>query len=84
MQIRPDQLDTALGKSLLPVYLVSGDEPLQQMEACDSIREDSFMRSDSVPFTFSLKELLVSSIVIGVTKSHRRYHRSLSPSKRRW
>jgi DNA polymerase-3 subunit delta len=38
MQLRPDQLELALGKSLMPVYLVSGDEPLQAMEASDSIR----------------------------------------------
>jgi DNA polymerase-3 subunit delta len=38
MQLRPDQLEHALAKSLLPVYLVSGDEPLQAMEASDSIR----------------------------------------------
>ena len=38
MQLRPDQLEHALGKSLLPVYLVSGDEPLQAMEACDQVR----------------------------------------------
>ncbi len=38
MQLRPDQLSAALSKSLLPVYLVSGDEPLQMMEAGDRIR----------------------------------------------
>ena len=38
MQLRPDQLEQALAKSLSPVYLVSGDEPLQAMEASDMIR----------------------------------------------
>jgi DNA polymerase-3 subunit delta len=38
MQLRPDQIGAALSKSLLPVYLVCGDEPLQVMEAADSIR----------------------------------------------
>lgn len=38
MQLRPDQLEHALRDSLLPVYLVCGDEPLQVMEACDRIR----------------------------------------------
>lgn len=38
MQLRPDQLESALAKSLLPVYLVCGDEPLQGMEASDAIR----------------------------------------------
>lgn len=38
MQLRPDQIDAALSKSLQPVYLVCGDEPLQVMEVADSIR----------------------------------------------
>ncbi len=38
MQLRPDQLSAALGSALKPVYLVSGDEPLQVMEASDAIR----------------------------------------------
>lgn len=38
MRLRAEQLETHLNKSLLPVYLVSGDEPLQLGEACDAIR----------------------------------------------
>lgn len=38
MNVRPDQLGSVIGKSIYPVYLVSGDEPLQQMECLDSIR----------------------------------------------
>ena len=38
MQLRPDQLTQYLSKQLSPVYLVSGDEPLQVMEALDAIR----------------------------------------------
>lgn len=39
MNIRPEQLESALEASpLSPVYLVSGDEPLQAMEATDLIR----------------------------------------------
>ncbi len=38
MNVRPDQLRSALNKQLYPVYLVSGDEPLQAMEATDLIR----------------------------------------------
>jgi DNA polymerase-3 subunit delta len=38
MQLRPDQLNAVLSKPLQPVYLVCGDEPLQVMEAADSIR----------------------------------------------
>ncbi|GGY75793.1 DNA polymerase III subunit delta [Marinobacter zhanjiangensis] len=38
MKINPGQLGPALEKSLAPVYLVSGDEPLLVQEACDQIR----------------------------------------------
>ena len=38
MRLKSEQLDGALQKSLLPVYLISGDEPLQQGEAADAVR----------------------------------------------
>lgn len=38
MNVRPDQLKSVLKKQLCPVYLVSGDEPLQAMETTDLIR----------------------------------------------
>lgn len=38
MKTRPDQLSQSLKKSLAPVYLVSGDEPLLVQECCDQIR----------------------------------------------
>lgn len=38
MRLRANQLDAELQKSLLPVYLVTGDEPLLIQEALDSIR----------------------------------------------
>ncbi|MCK4703970.1 MAG: DNA polymerase III subunit delta [Gammaproteobacteria bacterium] len=44
MNVRPDQLKSVLKKQLYPVYLVSGDEPLQQMESLDVIR--SFLRDE--------------------------------------
>lgn len=37
-KLRPEQLDAALKKSLLPIYIVSGDEHLLVQEACDSLR----------------------------------------------
>ena len=43
MNVRPDQLASTLPKQVYPLYLVGGDEPLQQMEACDEIRR--FLRS---------------------------------------
>lgn len=38
MQIKVDQLAAHLRKGLSPVYLLSGDEPLQMLEAADQIR----------------------------------------------
>jgi DNA polymerase-3 subunit delta len=38
MQLRPDQLDTHLGKPLAALYLLHGDEPLLVIEAADAIR----------------------------------------------
>jgi DNA polymerase-3 subunit delta len=38
MRIKPEQLHAALQKSLLPVYLITGDEPLQLGELADAIR----------------------------------------------
>lgn len=38
MKLFPDKLPEALAKKLPPVVIVSGDEPLQHMEACDAVR----------------------------------------------
>lgn len=38
MQIRPEQLDAHLKKTLAPVYFISGDEPLRVLEAADAVR----------------------------------------------
>lgn len=38
MRARPDQLAAQTSKGMAPVYLVSGDEPLQLNEACDTLR----------------------------------------------
>ncbi len=37
-KVRADQLTGALKKKLFSVYLITGDEPLQVQESCDSIR----------------------------------------------
>lgn len=47
MQIRLQELAGHLGKTLLPVYLVSGDEPLQTLEAADAIRQAARARGHS-------------------------------------
>ena len=39
MRLKPEQLESALQKSLAPIYLISGDEPLQLGEAADAIRQ---------------------------------------------
>ncbi|MEX2488038.1 MAG: DNA polymerase III subunit delta, partial [Pseudomonadales bacterium] len=38
MKIYPDKLEAQLKKSVAPVYIVSGDEPLLVQESCDLIR----------------------------------------------
>ena len=38
MRLYPDKLDSHLAQHLLPVYLLSGDEPLQMKECSDRIR----------------------------------------------
>src|SRR5690242_6095520 len=38
MQMRPQDLEAHLAKTLLPLYVVHGDEPLAAIEAADAIR----------------------------------------------
>ncbi|UCB54723.1 MAG: DNA polymerase III subunit delta [Thiotrichales bacterium] len=38
MNVRPDQLAGILNRQLHPLYLISGDEPLQVMESSDAVR----------------------------------------------
>lgn len=38
MKLRPDQLKAHLGKPLLPIYVVAGEEPLLMVEALDGLR----------------------------------------------
>ena len=39
MRIKPDQLNTSLQKNLMPIYFISGDEPLQLGELADAVRK---------------------------------------------
>ena len=39
MRIRPEQLSAALQKGLMPVYFITGDEPLQLGEMADAVRK---------------------------------------------
>ena len=52
MNVRPDQLKSVIANRTYPVYMVSGDEPLQQMESLDLIR--SYLRDND----FSEREVL--------------------------
>ena len=52
MNVRPDQLPAMVAKNTYPVYMVSGDEPLQQMESLDLIR--AFLRDND----YSEREIL--------------------------
>ena len=38
MKLKPEQIPAHLQRTLAPIYLISGDEPLQIAEACDAIR----------------------------------------------
>ncbi|MEH6582759.1 MAG: DNA polymerase III subunit delta [Halioglobus sp.] len=39
MQLRPEQLSRHLEQQLLPIYVVSSDDPLLQQESCDLVRK---------------------------------------------
>jgi DNA polymerase-3 subunit delta len=41
MRVRPEQLISILQKNLAPVYLITGDEPLQSGEAADAVRREA-------------------------------------------
>ena len=41
MRIKPEQLSGVLQKGLLPVYFITGDEPLQLGELADEIRKSA-------------------------------------------
>lgn len=47
MQVRPEQVEEHLRHAFAPVYLVSGDEPLQVMETADAIRKAAQARGFS-------------------------------------
>jgi len=53
MRLKADQLDSALQKNLKPVYLISGDEPLQVGEAADAVRAAARRAG------FSVREVIV-------------------------
>ncbi len=68
MHLRPEELLNQLKKQLLPVYVVSGDEPLLVQEACDLIRQHARQQGctereviDASPKNFDWQEILASA-----------------------
>lgn len=47
MQLRQTELGAQLARTLLPIYLISGDEPLQTLEAADAVRAAARERGHS-------------------------------------
>jgi len=45
MQLRAEQLEAHLGKTLAPLYVIHGDEPLLALEAADAVRAAARKRS---------------------------------------
>ena len=53
MQIKPEQLAAHLGNQLLPLYVISGEEPLQREESIDAIRAAAPANLTSAPSCMS-------------------------------
>lgn len=56
MKLKPEQLSAALKKSLLPVYCVTGEEPLQLGEAADQVRSAARLAGYSVREIISIDQ----------------------------
>ena len=68
MRLRPEQLASHLEQQLLPIYVVSGDEPLLVQEASDLIRQHARKQGcsereviDTSPKSFDWQEILGSA-----------------------
>ena len=68
MKINLGDLNSALSQQLQPIYIVSGDEPLQLNEACDAIRAAAKKQNRS-----EIKIFIISN------PSPRRAYRTLLP-----
>jgi DNA polymerase-3 subunit delta len=55
MKLKPEQISAHLQKNLAPVYMVSGDEPLQVAEVCDAIRARARDRGCSERLVFNVE-----------------------------
>ncbi len=54
MQVRAEQIEEHLRHPLAPVYLISGDEPLQVMETADAIRKAAALKGFSERDVFTV------------------------------
>ena len=68
MRLRPEELSKHLNKQLLPIYVVSGDEPLLVQEASDLVRRHAREHGctereviDASPKNFDWQEILSSA-----------------------
>ncbi|TAK70591.1 MAG: DNA polymerase III subunit delta [Betaproteobacteria bacterium] len=75
MQLRADELERHLSRSLAPLYIIHGDEPLQSLEAADAIRAAARVQGYAerevlaVERGFDWKQLLVSGASLSLFSS---------------
>ena len=69
MQIRAEQLADQLRGSLLPVYLVHGDDPLLTMEACQGVRDAAHTQGFSEREVFTVDKSFDWQALTGASQS---------------
>ncbi|MBY6209237.1 MULTISPECIES: DNA polymerase III subunit delta [Halomonas] len=87
MKVFADKLPDALAKSIPPVIIVAGDEPLQHMEACDLVRakaKDSGVEERDVlhvEANFAWGRLIESAASMSLFASHKLIELRLGSAK---
>ena len=69
MQVRAEQLADQLRGSLLPVYLVHGDDPLLTMEACQAVRDAARAQGFSEREVFTVDKSFDWQALTGASQS---------------
>lgn len=69
MKSSPQTIQNQLAKQIAPVYLVSGDEPLQHMETCDAIRQAARERGFNEREIFHVDKQFDWSVVFASTRT---------------
>ena len=69
MQVHADQLANRLSGSLLPVYLVHGDDPLLTMEACQAVRDAARAQGYSERQVFTVDKSFDWQALTGASQS---------------